>query len=350
MDKIEEIEVSGYSLFLGDMKHSLAQLLSQYAGAQLFILTDSNTLHLAWPLIQSCFQDRLYTLATIPAGEPHKNLKSCELVWAQMTDAKLDRHALMINLGGGMIGDLGGFCASTYKRGIDFVQIPTTLLSQVDASIGGKLGIDFRDFKNHIGVFQFPRAVLIDPIFFDTLPYKELRSGYAEVIKHTLIADGDLWPTISNLQTLDGVDWAGILRKSLEVKRKIVLEDPYEKSRRKLLNFGHTIGHAIESQYLQSDSPLLHGEAIAAGMIYESLLSVQILGLDQTSCQSIIRYIESIYGPPPPLDLAATIPIMRQDKKNQAGKISFSLLESIGQSKWDILIDESELANYNFIY
>lgn len=342
---MERIPVSDYDILIGSIQSSLPEVLNGLKEVNFFILTDENTYRHCFPIIEPYLKHRKYHTCTIRAGEINKNISSCIKVWSAMTDAQLDRHSIMINLGGGMITDLGGFCASTYKRGIAFIQIPTTLLSQVDASIGGKLGIDFEGFKNHIGVFRFPQTVLIDPVFLNTLSDRELRSGYAEIIKHTLIADGDDWRNLSKITNLRLQDWTPIIRRSLEVKRKIVIADPYEKNERKLLNFGHTIGHAIESQYMDTAHPLLHGEAIAAGMIYETKLSALHLGLSEQKSSEIIAYLKKIYGEPVDLELPKLMLTMKQDKKNSNDKISFSLLEDIGTSKWDILLSEDELKN-----
>ena len=340
---MEKIDLKDYSIFLGNPAESLSPLLEQYPGATLFVLTDDNTKIHCLPQLEPLLRARTYSVFSIPPGEIHKNINSCIHIWEAMTKAGLDRHAIMINLGGGMIGDMGGFCASTYKRGIRFIQVPTTLLSQVDASIGGKLGIDFAGYKNHIGVFRDPLAVLIHPDFLKTLSDRELKSGYAEVIKHCLIADGGHWQELSGIQNLRATDWTPIIRRSLEVKRKIVHEDPFETGMRKLLNFGHTIGHALESHYLVTNHPLLHGEAIAAGMIYETLLSNRRTGLPSDKKEAVIRYIQSIYGAPPPFDPGILLPVMKQDKKNKDGQISFSLLRDIGDSVWDVMLDEEEL-------
>jgi len=340
---MEKIEVDGYSIWMGSIASGLIKVLEAYPAAKLFVLTDENTYRHCLPLIETIIRNRDSQVFQINAGESQKVITTTIKIWQDMTAAQLDRHSILINLGGGVIGDMGGFCASTYKRGIKFIQVPTTLLSQVDASIGGKLGIDFEGYKNHIGVFQSPLAVLIDPVFLDTLSDRELRSGYSEVIKHSLIADGDHWSSLSQIRNLRQVDWQHIIRRSLEVKRKIVIADPYEQGSRKLLNFGHTLGHAIESQFMESDTPLLHGEAIAAGMIYEAMLSQRYTGLPAEKSQNIINYIEAIYGPSPRVELSELLPILRQDKKNKAGKISFSLLEDIGKSKWDVLLEEGDI-------
>ena len=340
---MEKIEVDQYAIWLGPVATSLAKVLESYPTSRLFILTDDHTHTCCLPLIESSLKHRDYHVCQIRPGEPFKVITTAIGIWQDMTSAGLDRHSIVINLGGGVIGDMGGFCAATYKRGIKFIQVPTTLLSQVDASIGGKLGIDFDGYKNHIGVFQSPLAVLIDPVFLDTLSDRELRSGYAEVIKHSLIADGGHWPELSHIHDLRNADWYTIIRRSLEVKRKIVIADPYEKGIRKVLNFGHTLGHAIESHFLQSGMPFLHGEAIAAGMIYEARLSVRFAGLTTEHLINISNYIESLFGSPPKVALAELLPVLRQDKKNKGDQISFSLLEDIGKSKWDVLLNEGEI-------
>ncbi|MBP7803636.1 MAG: 3-dehydroquinate synthase [Saprospiraceae bacterium] len=340
---MEKIDVIDYNIYMGPIVSSLESLIERQSFSSLFVLTDENTLIHCKPLLDAFLLNHPHALCTIPAGEIHKNIHTCVRVWQSMTEAKLDRHAIMINLGGGVIGDLGGFCASTYKRGIRFVQVPSTLLSQVDASIGGKLGIDFDGYKNHIGVFRSPMAVMIDVAFLKTLSTRELRSGYAEIIKHCLIADGSYWVELSQIIELESVDWSVVIRRSLEVKRQIVIEDPFEKGKRKLLNFGHTLGHAIESHFLESSYPLLHGEAIAAGMIYETRLSSKYLSLNKDDQQEIIHYIQLLYGPAPKITISELMDTMKQDKKNLDNKISFSLLSSIGHSQWDLLLEEKDL-------
>jgi len=256
-----------------------------------------------------------------------------------MMAANADRNALFINLGGGVIGDMGGFCASTYKRGVDFIQIPTTLLSDVDSSIGGKLGIDFAEVKNSIGLFKNPEAVFIDPVFLKTLPIREIRSGLAEIIKHGLIADAALWQQIKNIEKLETVDWLEFLIPSLEIKKRIVLADPFERNIRKALNFGHTIGHAIESLALNSPEPLTHGEAIAAGMVCESYLSTQVTSLSTSEAEELSKFILKIYGKYSIKNeyFSTLLRLMKNDKKNKDGIINFTMLPKIGDS----MIDQS---------
>jgi 3-dehydroquinate synthase len=303
--------------------------------SQIALLADEHTKRLCYPLIKPLLPR--HTLITIKSGEERKNLETCSYIWQQLTDKNFDRKALLVNLGGGVIGDMGGFCASTYKRGIDFMQLPTTLLSQVDASVGGKLGIDFNGFKNHIGVFQEPAAVLIATEFLDTLPESEVRSGFAEIIKHCLIADATMWDKIRK-RDLDKQNWTELVPHSVEIKKKVVAQDPTEKGLRKILNFGHTIGHAVESYFLlQAKKRLLHGEAIAIGMICESYISHRRDLLDEKSLNAIEEFFFSVYGRVKITgqDIEAIIPLMKQDKKNSGGTIQCVLLNGIGNPVYD---------------
>src|SRR5690606_28082281 len=232
--------------------------------SRVVVLVDEHTKALCYPRIAAGLP--AHDVIVIPPGEEQKTIDTCVTIWDQMTALHLDRHAVVIVLGGGVLGDMGGFCAATYKRGIDFVLVPTTLLSLVDASIGGKLGIDFNNFKNHIGVFQLPALILLHDGFLATLTENELRSGYGEVVKHTLISDAAMWQRISR-RTLAEQDWAALIHHSVTFKADVVTEDPREKGRRKILNAGHTVGHALESYFISSGRRILHGEAIAAGLV-----------------------------------------------------------------------------------
>ena len=254
-------------IIIDDIQKSLGQFLTERQLTKIAVLVDENTYQYCYTKIKAILPEHL--LIQIKSGEINKNIDTCQDIWAAMTKAAFDRKSLLINLGGGVIGDIGGFCAVSYKRGIDFVNIPTTLLAAVDANVGGKLGINFMGFKNHIGFLKDPEAVLIDPIFLDTLPKEELRSGFAEIIKHGLIADQHYFNEIKK-EGLDQSNWSVVIAHSNEIKEKVVNEDPYEKGLRKVLNYGHSIGHAIESFYLETDNRLLHGEAIAIGMICEA--------------------------------------------------------------------------------
>ena len=242
-----------------------------------------------------------------------------------------------------MIGDMGGFCAATYKRGVDFILIPTTLLSLVDASIGGKLGIDFNSFKNHIGVFQLPKFTLLNSGFLSTLPTDELRSGFAEVIKHILISDKKMWFSISK-KTLAEQSWESLIRHSVDFKARVTTEDPKEKGLRKILNAGHTIGHALESYFISNRKPILHGEAIAIGLIAEGYIACKKKMLSNEELDDIVRYIRSVFEKVN-LDEQQINEIGKlasQDKKNRDNKILCVLLNGIGQARWDIEISFDE--------
>jgi 3-dehydroquinate synthase len=240
---------------------------------------------------------------------------------------------------------MGGFCASTYKRGIDFINIPTTLLAQVDASIGGKLGIDFHGFKNHIGVFNEPQKVFVDPGFLETLDFRELRSGYAEVVKHSLIADRNKFDELTKIELADA-NWKEIIPHSISIKEKIVASDPKESGRRKILNFGHTIGHAIESYFLNKENmKLLHGEAIAIGMICETYLSGKKLNMRSDEVKKATDLIIRVFEPQrlEEGDIEQILPLAMQDKKNEAGSIKAALLKKIGDCAFDITIEKADI-------
>lgn len=329
---MERIQLAQYEIVVGNVRESLQHFLQQHHYSKTLVLVDENTAAYCLPRFKNLLQGRDWIPIQIPSGEQHKNISTCQQIWQEMMEAGADRKALTINLGGGVIGDMGGFCASTFKRGMDFLQIPTTLLSQVDASIGGKLGIDFMQVKNSIGLFRDPRTVLIDPDFLQTLPIAEIRSGFAEVIKHSLIADVKQWQELSRIGELTSIDWAPVITPSLLIKKRIVEEDPYERGLRKALNFGHTIGHAVEGHALETNRPLLHGEAIAIGMICETYLSHRILGLTERDLNEVSRFLLSIYDPYflEPDNYPIYLNLMQNDKKNEAGAINFSLIDAPG--------------------
>ena len=330
-------------IFSSDIRATLAEILRARQFSKLVVLTDSNTHQFCLPLVQEVVPPTTVFIS-VPAGEQHKTLETCSIIWGQMTEAVLDRQALVINLGGGVIGDMGGFCASVYKRGIPFITIPTTLLSQVDASVGGKLGIDFLGFKNHLGVFQLPEAVLIAPEFLATLPQRELRSGYAEVIKHGLIRDATYFRALPSTNW-QKQDWARIIRHSIEIKKAVVQVDPKESGLRKILNFGHTIGHAIESFYLTRSQPLLHGEAIAIGMIAEGFLSFEKIGFSFEELNEMSTMLLTIFGKVEldPNDCDRLVELCAQDKKNEGSTQLFTLLPKIGDCNYNIAVTREEI-------
>lgn len=329
---MKEIKSDDYSIWMGN--NSLSKLeISSYS--KIAILVDENTKRdclCRLPKIENSL------VIEVPSGEENKNISTCNFIWEKLTENQFDRNSLLINLGGGVIGDMGGFCASTYKRGIDFIQIPTTLLAMVDASVGGKLGVDFKELKNQIGVFNNPKSVLIDPKFLQTLPEKELKSGFAEVVKHALIADEDLWSKITSTP-FENLVWEEIIAISIQIKNKIVRKDPLEYEERKKLNFGHTYGHAIESFYLKKGTPILHGEAVFTGIILETELSN--LSLDDKL--EIKNYILSNFSLPFTPKKSDILSNLVNDKKNKDGKISFSLLNQIGECSVGHLFSIDEL-------
>ena len=329
---------------IAPISESLATFFAQNDYSHIAILVDEFTNKYCLPIIQDLLPTN-FTKILIKSGEHHKNLATCERVWDRMTQANIDRHSLLVNLGGGVIGDLGGFCASTYKRGIDFIQIPTTLLAQVDASVGGKLGIDFQGLKNHIGVFQLPKTVLIDPKFIDTLSIQQKKSGFAEIIKHCLIRDAQEWNLIRQ-QSFEELDLAKLIAHSVAIKEAVVLEDPKEAGLRKILNFGHTLGHAIETYLLDKGKrKILHGEAIAIGMIVEAFISHQRDLISLQELEEIESYLFENYGRVKlhAEEISKIISLTAQDKKNKGKEIRFSLLTGIGDCGYDIPVSALEM-------
>lgn len=323
--------------------NDLRHLIQQLGYSALGVITDSNTINHCYPLVKASLPTE-HSVFTFEAGETHKTLDTCIAIWQWMTEQGFDRKALIVNIGGGVVGDMGGFCAATYKRGIRFINLPTTLLSQVDASVGGKLGIDFQGYKNHIGVFTEPETVLIADVFLASLPENELRSGYAEVLKHGLIANANYFNSLK-LQNWQAQEWRTIIERSIAIKKEVVDKDPKESGLRKILNYGHTIGHAFESYYLDTPSHLLHGEAIAAGMIAEAYLSAQKAGLPGEDMREIISALQQVYGKITIEDheVEAIASLCMQDKKNEAGTLRFSLLKRIGTCDYDIPVSLTEI-------
>ncbi|HRJ31900.1 MAG TPA: 3-dehydroquinate synthase [Cyclobacteriaceae bacterium] len=318
--------------------------LQKWSFSKIAVLTDEHTLAYCYPLLKTHLPE--HTVITIPSGEEHKNIQTCEKIWQEMTRHALDRHSVLVIVGGGVLGDMGGFCAATYKRGIEFILIPTTLLAMADASIGGKLGIDFMHFKNHIGVFKEPKLTLIYSAFLKTLPKDELRSGFAEVIKHALISNRSLWNELRT-NTMDNQSWDVLLRHSAEFKSSVVQQDPTEQGMRKILNAGHTIGHALESFFLKTGNKILHGEAVAAGLVAEAWLSMKRGMLSETELNEVSDYILKVLGK---LNIGSenlrTIAgLCSQDKKNKGKRILCVLSEGIGKARWDCEVTEDEIAD-----
>ncbi|WP_345032122.1 3-dehydroquinate synthase [Ravibacter arvi] len=327
---------------IGPIAVTLPSFLAEISYSAVIVVADTMTRRHCYPLIKPLLPR--HKLVVVPAGEAFKTLESCEQIWNAMTDAGLDRHALAINIGGGVIGDMGGFCAAVYKRGIRFIQVPTTLLSQVDASVGGKLGIDFHGLKNHLGVFTMPETVLIDPAFLETLPVHELRSGFAEIVKHCLIADAEKWEQIRKID-FENQDFPDLIGHSVGIKSKIVTEDPKEKGLRKILNFGHTLGHAVETHFLGKPKRLLHGEAVAVGMLMEAFLSLQRKMITKALFLQIEEFLFTVYGVVEidAEDVEPIVALTRQDKKNLGRDVRFSLLDGPGSCTFDVSVTPAEM-------
>lgn len=332
--------VPNYVHHVGDVSLALNAVLQQIKPDKTAVLVDEHTRKHCLPFLELSTET---TIIEIVSGEEHKNMESCAKIWEAMTHSGFTRSSLLINLGGGVIGDMGGFAAATFKRGIRFITVPTTLLSQVDASVGGKLGIDFMGLKNHIGVFQLPAAVIIWDKFLTTLPLAELRSGYAEVIKHALIRDEAYW-NILRAHNFPNLNWNEIVRHSTTLKQAVTEADPLEKGLRKILNYGHTVGHAIETWCLNSGRKILHGEAIAAGMVIENTLAVSLGMLSQTESDTISAYILGVFGKLKSLPQIHQIEeLLRQDKKNEGLEIRMSLLTKAGSCSYDVLVSTTEI-------
>lgn len=303
-----------------------------------FILVDENTHKDCLPILQQELEvDVVFEVIEIESGEVNKNLGTCMSIWQALTDLGADRKSLLINIGGGVITDMGGFVASTYKRGIQFINIPTTLLSMVDASVGGKTGVDLGVLKNQIGLFADPEMVIIDSLYLKTLSEKEMTSGMAEIIKYGLTYDASLWDQF--VDPSKKVDLEGMIHRSIEIKNEVVLEDRLEANLRKILNYGHTIGHAVESHFLESDdkTTLTHGEAIALGMITEAYVSHKLYDFPLEDLELIKSTIIRIFGKVPvlPEDYDVVVDLMKHDKKNLNGQVNFVLLEGIEKYKID---------------
>ncbi|MBB5621931.1 3-dehydroquinate synthase [Pedobacter cryoconitis] len=353
---MNKLESAGHNIYFDTRLAPLAEIIENGKYSNVFVFADRNTAELCLPLFREMLDDFSgFDLIETDPGEENKNIDFCIGIWKTLLDFGADRKCLVINLGGGVITDMGGFVASTYKRGVDFINIPTTLLSQVDASVGGKTGIDIDNVKNMVGTFSLPQAVFIEAEFLKTLPQRELLSGFAEMIKHGLIVDQEYY------HQLKAADYKNIttaaIHRSVEIKNEVVTADPQEKGLRKILNFGHTIGHAVESYSLSKDKkPLTHGEAIAIGMICEAYLSHKNSTLTAEELEEIRQYISKVY---PAYKIkeksfAQLSVLMQSDKKNEHGNVLFSLLQSIGKCTYNCRVSESDIVEsleyYNLTY
>lgn len=324
-------------------KDLFTSFFQAHQARQVFVLVDSKTKKHCLPKIQEALPNG-FQLITIPHGEVHKTLETCSLVWDKLSGKNADRKAILLNLGGGVVGDLGGFCAATYKRGIDFIQIPTTLLAMVDASLGGKTGIDFQGFKNQVGVFRQPLDVWVDPSFLQTLSETELISGFAEVVKHALIADVQSWQLLRKKE-LHQQAWKDLIPASLRIKQAVVQQDPFESGIRKTLNAGHTIGHAIETLLLQKGTPFPHGQCVAAGLIMESFIACKNGLLPENELAQIEEFIYAQFEilPIQKSWKTAIWKTILQDKKNESQQVRMALIGPIGNCSIDVVVSQDEV-------
>ena len=318
------------------LNSSFSSVLAPFAARKIAILVDENTHDHCLEFLITGFEALAEAeVIMLPAGEENKVLEVCFQVWETLTEAGFGRHDLLINLGGGMVTDLGGFVASVYKRGFAFVHIPTSLLGMVDAAVGGKTGIDLAGYKNQLGTFQEPLATFVDTGFLQTLPDIEWTNGFAELLKHALIADKTLWEALTQIKNIPLELRTETIQQGVQIKVDVVAQDPTEQGLRKILNFGHTIGHALESYYLNSDTPLAHGHAVAIGMLLEAQLSVNQATLSQTEFEAIEKCIKQTYPIQIPNDAEALWTLMQQDKKNANGEVRICLLPQIGSCLFD---------------
>ena len=339
---MKSITTSTYAVHFNQKAYeNLNDYLSVNSYSSLFIVVDENTYEYCLPSFMAAITgDYHFEVLEIESGEINKNISTCTNLWEALSELDADRKSLIINLGGGVVTDLGGFVASTFKRGVDFINVPTTLLAMVDASVGGKTGVDLGSLKNQIGVINQPVMVLVISGFLKTLEERQLQSGYAEMLKHGLIKSASYWENLKLTTSFSDID--SLIYNSVTIKNEVVLKDPTEQNLRKILNYGHTLGHAIESYFLESNElpPLLHGEAIAVGMILEGYLSHKLTGLPKTELEDIkhtflerfpkVAFTEE--------DIYHILSLLKFDKKNSHGNINFVLLKNIGESVIDIQI------------
>jgi len=318
-----------------EIELQLLSVIDELKPGKIFLLTDNNTYSFCLPHFENLMQREKVAVLEIGQGESQKVISTVIEIWNFLQDHGADRESLLVNLGGGMLLDIGGFAASTFKRGMKFVNIPTTLLSMVDASVGGKTGINLNDYKNHIGTFSQPEYVLISPVFLRTLSIRQIYAGWAEMLKHGIIRSETHLQKILDADPgdIDEVALTGLISESVQIKNYFVQEDPYEKNLRKVLNFGHTIGHAFESLAFSGEDPLLHGEAVANGLICELFLSAKFYDPQEHIIREVTDYIGSKYRPIKlsEKDFDKVYKYLLQDKKNTGNKINFTLIRRIGE-------------------
>lgn len=338
------IKMTDSGVYFNELGRAALNLhLSKNNYSKIFVLVDENTEAHCLPIFEPMFKEvGIDAVFTIKPGEEYKNIETCTRLWENLSNHGGDRKSLLINLGGGVVTDLGGFVASTFKRGIDFINVPTTLLAMVDASIGGKTGVDLGVLKNQIGVINQPQMILVFPDFLDTLNNRQTCSGFAEMLKHGLIKDQAYWAALKDIGLSEV---KGHIEKSVVLKNEVVQADPTEQGIRKILNFGHTVGHAIESYFLENPDrkALLHGEAIAIGMVVEAYFSHVLTGLSKVALQEIKQTFERHFEKVEfnKTDIEVILDLLKHDKKNSHGNINYVLLKAIGKAVADIKVPTS---------
>jgi 3-dehydroquinate synthase len=329
-------------------KSTFSDLLTgKYAHSRKVILVDENTHDHCLEFLITAFSGlEEAEVMLLPAGEENKVMEVCFQVWEALSEYQISRSDLIINLGGGVVTDMGGFIAAVFKRGVDFINVPTSLLGMVDAAIGGKTGIDLGPYKNQLGVFKQPSAVFIDPGFLASLPQEEWRNGFAELLKHALISDEKLWDELTKIsfeELIGSKDWEKYIAQAVTIKSDIVARDPMEKGERKLLNFGHTIGHGIEGFCLENETPIAHGHGVALGMIAESYLSMKKGFLSEDALNHIVKQLKNRFEGIEIADKEAILKIIQNDKKNDSAGIKCVLLNKIGAASFDHIIADEEI-------
>ena len=332
MEKSKILSEIIYSRFI---EKELKQWIEKYPADKVFLATEATVDNLWVSKFDDFFISNGVKKVVIPAGENNKKIESVAKIWEFLSKNGGDRKSLLINIGGGMLTDLAGFAATTFKRGVDFLNVPTTLLSQVDASVGGKTGINFNGLKNEVGTFKEPVAVLINTNFLRTIDTQNFKSGFAEMVKHGLIYDTNHLQELKNFD-IENIDYdllETIIRHSVNVKEYFVANDPTEQNIRKALNFGHTAGHAFESLAMQQNRPILHGYAVAFGMILELFLSMKICNFEKADFEKTTNWLLSVYGKfeISTADFEQLYELMTHDKKNESGRINFTLLSQPGK-------------------
>lgn len=328
-------------IHFGSINEGLQQLIRDQNPSTVFILADSQTAELCVPKVLEVIESNVQVIV-IPHGEEHKNIDSCRQIWLSMIAGGADRQSQLLNVGGGMICDLGGFAASCYQRGIRFAHIPTSVLAMTDAAIGGKTGIDFNGLKNYIGVMSAPSFIWIDKQFLSTLPEIEFISGSAEIVKHAIVANSKLFELLAEKISLHDLAWDDVLEESISTKLSIVESDFLEKGKRKILNFGHTIGHALESYFLQTPHPLSHGQCITLGMMIESRIAQLMSILNNQDFNAIVSMADRLLSP---LQISMPTfeelkPALSRDKKTSSGLTGYSLPDRIGSCRWDVPVED----------